>query len=70
MLLGLNEEHNFLLNIIILISKFALWKIRNKEKYEKLTFWMNYLECEIRLVVEVKCNRTVDKENSMIFLIT
>ena len=78
MLLGFSGdgENDLLYNIIIFVSKFALWKIRNKVKYDNLTtngqtiknIWKKYLENEIRFLTEVKCNKTVDKVKLNIIL--
>jgi hypothetical protein len=45
MMFGFNMEgnHEFLLNTLIFISKWSIWKARNKVKYDKILEFFNFI---------------------------
>ena len=75
---GFNIEgkHEFLLNTRICISKWSIWKTRNKVKYDKIHINQTalYSTClwkqksELKLLLKVNCNNTIDKTKTLTIL--
>ena len=71
MMFGFNMggKHEFLLNTLIFISKWSIWKARNKVKYDKIhinqtllyNIWKQTLKSELNILLKANCNDTIDK---------
>ena len=72
MMFGYNngEESDFVKNILIFCSKWSIWKIRNKVKYDKTkvsnyeikNIWKRNLKSNIQILLQTNCNKTIDKD--------
>ena len=71
MMFGFNMggKHEFILNTLIFISKWSIWKARNKIKYDKIhinqtllyNIWKQTLKSELNILLKANCNDTIDK---------
>ena len=78
MMFGFNKggKHELLLNTLIFISKWSIWKARNKVKYDKIhinqnvfyNIWKQTLKSELKLLLTANCNDTIDKANILTIL--
>jgi hypothetical protein len=63
----MGSKHEFLL--IIFISKWSIWKARNKVKFDKIhinqnvlcNIWKQTLKSELKLLLTANCNDAIDK---------
>jgi hypothetical protein len=66
---NMGGKHEFILNTLSCISKWSIWKARNKVKYDKnhinqtllYNIWKQTLEFELNILLRVNCNDTIDK---------
>ena len=75
MMFGFNIEgkHEYLLNTLILISKWSIWKARNKVKYDKIhvnqtllyNIWKQTLKSELNILLKANYNDTIDKNQNL-----
>ena len=78
MMFGFNMggKHELLLNTLIFISKWSIWKARNKVKYDKIhinqnvlcNIWKQTLKSELKILLTANCNDTIDKAKILIIL--
>ena len=71
MIFGFNMggKHELLLNMLIFISKWSIWKARNKVKYDKIhinqnvlcNIWKQTLRYELKILLTANCNDAIDK---------
>jgi hypothetical protein len=77
-MLGFNMagKHELLLNTLIFISKWSIWKAINKDKYDKIhinqnvlcNIWKQTLKSELKIVLTANCNDTIDKTKILTIL--
>jgi hypothetical protein len=77
---NIGGKHEFLVNVLIIISKWAIWKARNKVKYDKIhinhnvpcSIWKHTLKSELNILLTANCNDTIDKTkiSTILFLIS
>jgi hypothetical protein len=78
MMFGFNMggKHELLLNTLIFISKWSIWKARNKVKCDKIhinqnvlcNIWKHTLKSELKILLKTDCNDTIDKTKILTFL--
>jgi hypothetical protein len=78
MMFGFNMggKHELLINALIFISKWYIWKARNKVKYDKIhinqnvlcNIWKQTLKSELKNLLTANCNDTIDKAKIMTIL--
>ena len=78
MMFGFNKgtKHELLLNTFIFISKWSIWKARNKDKYDKIhinqnvlcNIWKHTLKSELKILLKTDCNDTIDKTKLLTIL--
>ena len=78
MMFGFNMggNHELLLNTLIFISKWSIWKARNKVKYDKIhinqnvlcNIWKQTLKSELKILLTANCNDTIDKAKILTIL--
>jgi hypothetical protein len=78
MMFGFNMggKHELLLNTLIVISKWSIWKARNKGKYDKIhinqnvlcNIWKQTLKSELKILLTANCNDTIDKAKILTIL--
>ena len=78
MMFGFNMggKHELLLNTLIFISKWSIWKARNKVKYDKIhinqnvlcNIWKQTLKSELKILLTANCNDTIDKAKILTIL--
>ena len=78
MMFGFNMggKHELLLNTLIFISKWSIWKARNKAKYDKIhinqnvlcNIWKQTLKSELNILLTANCNDTIDKTKILTIL--
>ena len=78
MMFGFNMggNHEILLNTLICISKWSIWKARNKVKYDKIhinqnvlcNIWKQTLKSELKILLTANCNDTIDKAKILTIL--
>ena len=67
MMFGFNigGNHEFLLNTLIFISKWTVWKARNKVHINQNVLcniiWKQTLKSELKILLTANCNDTIDK---------
>ena len=71
MMFGFNMggKHELLLNMLIFISKWSIWKARNKVKYDNIhinqnvlcNIWKQTLRYELKILLTANCNDAIDK---------
>ena len=78
MMFGFNmgDKYELLLNTLIFISKWSIWKARNKVKYDKIhinqnvlcNIWKQILKSELKMLLTANCNDTIDKTKILTIL--
>ena len=78
MMFGFNigGKHEILFNTLIFISKWSIWKARNKVKYDKIhinqnvlcNIWKQTLKSELKILLTANCNDTIDKAKILTIL--
>ena len=78
MMFGFNMggKYELLLNILFFISKWSIWKARNKVKYDKIHINQNVLcnickqtlKSELKILLTVNCNDTIGKAKILTIL--
>ena len=78
MMFGFNMggKQELLLNTLIFISKWSIWKARNKVKYDKIhinqnvlcNIWKQTLKSELKILLTANCNDTIDKAKILTIL--
>jgi hypothetical protein len=78
MMFGFNMggKHEFLLNTLIFISKWSIWKARNKVKYDTIhinqtvlcSIWKHTLKSELNFLLTANSNDTIDKTKILTIL--
>jgi hypothetical protein len=78
MMFGFNMggKHELLINALIFISKWYIWKARNKVKYDKIhinqnvlcNIWKQTLKSELIMLLTANCNDTIDKAKLLTIL--
>jgi hypothetical protein len=71
MMFGFNMgvKHELLLDTLMFISKWSIWKARNKVKYDKIhiiqnvlcNIWKQTLRYELKILLTANCNDAIDK---------
>ena len=69
-------KQELLLNTLIFISKWSIWKARNKVKYVKIhinlnvlcNIWKQTLKSELKIWLTAKCNDTIYKTKILTIL--
>ena len=69
-------KHELLLNTLIFISKWSIWKAINKVKCDKIhinqnvlcNIWKHTLKSELKILLKTDCNDTIDKTKILTFL--
>ena len=69
-------KHELLLNTLISISKWTIWKARSKVKYDKIhinqnvrcNIWKQTLKSELKMLLTTNCNDTIDKAKMLTIL--
>ena len=77
---NMGGKHESLFNVLIIISKWVIWKARNKDKYDKIhinqnalcSIWKHTLKSELNILLAANCNDTIDKTkiSTILFLIS
>ena len=78
MMFGFNMggKHELLLNTLNFISKWSIWKARNKVKYDKIhinqnvlcNIWKQTLKSELKILLTANYNDTIDKNKILTIL--
>ena len=73
---NIGGKHEFLLNTLICISKWSIWKTRNKVKYIQMhsnqtllyNIWKQTLKYELNILLTAHCNDTIDETKILTIL--
>jgi hypothetical protein len=78
MMFGFNmdDKHELLLNTLIFISKWSIWKARIKVKCDKIhinqnvlcNIWKQTLKSELKILLTANCNDTIYKAKILTIL--
>ena len=78
MMFGFNMggKYELLLNTLICISKWSIWKARNNVKYDKIhinqtlfyNIWKQTLKSQLNILLKANCNDTIDKTKILTIL--
>jgi hypothetical protein len=73
---NMGVKHEFLLNTLIFISKWSIWKARIKVNYDKIyinqtllcNIWEHTLKSELSILLMANCNDAIDKTKILTIL--